>query len=204
MRRTTSWRLRAAVLAGAIVAAQVYATGGHAATAQSGEASARESMRPSAAVAALGQPASAPRSDAVSPNSPTPATVPPVAVFVQALPARVPSGITPTAHQDGHCNRDSLGNGDLCLWYHQNFQGSLADFFFADANLNDNTFITAGSGQHQLVGNNSASDYNYDLWLTARVCTGVSFTGTCADIGPGANGNLDTTFRNNIESFSWH
>ncbi|EIV96583.1 peptidase inhibitor family I36 protein [Frankia sp. QA3] len=106
-------------------------------------------------------------------------------------------------HLDGACNLYSNGDGDLCLWYFQNYGGSHADFFFADNNLNNNTFSSPGFGQGALVGNNSESAWNYDQRLTARVYTGVNSTGTWGIVAPSSGGNFNSTFINNVESFVW-
>jgi hypothetical protein len=103
--------------------------------------------------------------------------------------------------EDGVCHQYSNGFGDLCLWYFQDFGGSLIDLFVQDCNLSDDTFITSGAGQGQTVANNSESDWNYDLVHTARIWTGANCTGTWGDVAPGTGGNLNPIFRNNIEGF---
>ncbi|MCK9895321.1 peptidase inhibitor family I36 protein [Frankia sp. AgB32] len=158
-----------------------------------------------AGVVAVGQPASA-----ASPVN-TSGPVPPAAVSAvgaasaaqTSATARNQGGGVRASHLDGVCNTYSSGYGDLCLWYLQNYTGSHADFYFGDGNLNDNYFNSPGAGQGQRVGNNSESDWNYDRHLTARVFTGVNYTGVAGDIAPYTGGNFNSTFRNNVESFYW-
>ncbi|SNQ45606.1 conserved exported hypothetical protein [Frankia canadensis] len=159
-----------------------------------------------AGIVVAGQPASA-ASDGGSATSggstaPGGVSVPGAASAASTADTRDGGGVS-TKHLDGACNLYSNGDGDLCLWWTQNFTGSRADFFFADNNLNDNTFLTAGGGQGQRVGNNAESVWNYDRHLTAQVWTGVNYTGTAGTVGPNSGGNFTPTFRNNVESFKW-
>jgi hypothetical protein len=156
-----------------------------------------------AGVLTPGRPASATPPGGSSPNVATRSAAPPPVMTSQALPARAAGPVRALAHLDGHCNVDSSGHGDLCLWYHRNFRGSLADFYFPDDDLWDDHFVTVGRGQGYVVSNDSASDFNYDLLNGALVCTGVALMGSCAVIPPNVGGNLDTTYRNQIESFAW-
>ncbi|WP_117212421.1 peptidase inhibitor family I36 protein [Allorhizocola rhizosphaerae] len=106
--------------------------------------------------------------------------------------------------EDGICHQYNNGFGDLCLWYFQDFGGSLIDLFIQDCNLSDDTYITPGGGQGQTVANNAESDWNYDLVHTARLWTGANCTGTWGDVAPGTGGNLSPTFRNNVEGFYFY
>ncbi|MEJ3743698.1 hypothetical protein WEI85_10450 [Actinomycetes bacterium KLBMP 9797] len=165
-----------------------------------------------AAVAAVGvlavaQPVNAEPKGSSSPNAAGSAAAP-AAVVVAGRGAAADKttareGGVSLLHLDGACNQYSDGTGDLCLWWFQNYTGSRADFYFADSNLNDNVFITAGSGQGSPVGNLSESDWNYDLIYGARVCTGINGAGTCGTVPPGSGGNFNSTYRNNVESFTW-
>ena len=158
-----------------------------------------------AAVVALGQPASAAPSGG-SPNTASGTQVAAPVTGAAAGAARAGAGAATalsTMHLDGTCNLYSNGDGDFCLWYLAGLVGSKADFFISDSNLNNNTFVTAGSGQGQVVGNNAESDFNYDLNLGARVCTGTSGSGTCGTVPSNSGGNFNSTYKNNVESFTW-
>ncbi len=109
-----------------------------------------------------------------------------------------------TGNEDGVCHQYSNGFGDLCLWYYQDITGSLIDLFVNDCNLSDDTFITSGAGQGTTVANNAESDWNYDLVHTARLWTGSNCTGTWGDVSPGTGGNLNGSFRNNVEGFYFY
>ncbi len=157
-----------------------------------------------AGVVAVGQPASAATSvNTTGPRPPAPVAGVGAASTTDSSAAARNQGGVRGAELDGVCNTYSSGYGDLCLWYLQNYTGSRADFYFGDSNLNDNTFITPGAGQGARVGNNAESDWNYDRHLTARVYTGVNFTGVAGDIPPYTGGNFTSTFRNNVESLKW-
>ena len=144
-------------------------------------------------------PASAGESKSVNGASIT--AVAPKGTMVQG-PASHTGGVS-VQHLDGVCNQYSSGVGDFCLWYFQNFTGSLADFFVNDCNLNDNFFITAGAGQGQRVGNNAESDWNFDLVFGARVWTGVNCTGTTGVVPQGSGGNFNLTYKNNVEGLQF-
>jgi hypothetical protein len=156
-------------------------------------------------VIALGQPASAAPSGSANTATGAGVAAPAAAAVAGTSPSRTAKGVGTLAalHLDGACNLYSNGDGDFCLWYLAGFVGSKADFFVADSNLNNNTFITAGAGQGQVVGNNAESDFNYDLNLGARVCTGINSTGTCGTVPPNSGGNFNSTYKNNVESFTW-
>jgi hypothetical protein len=114
------------------------------------------------------------------------------------------TGVVTAGHQDAACDVYSPGgDGDFCLWFLSNFVGSYSDFFFADTNLTDNTFLTAGSGQGQTVAANAESDLNADSNLTARVCTGVGQTGSCNIVPPHGFGNFIAPWFNGVRSFLW-
>lgn len=134
----------------------------------------------------------------------TPGATPDVAATdgTKAAASRNLPGVR-AGHLDGACNTYSSGYGDLCLWYLQNYTGSRADFYIADSDLSNNTFLSVGAGQGARVANNSESDWNYDRRLTARVYTGRNFTGVAGSIRPYTGGNFNTTFRNNVESLNW-
>jgi hypothetical protein len=153
-------------------------------------------------VIGLGQAASAAPANT---NTGAGVSAPAAAAVAGTNQARTAKGASTMAamHLDGACNLYSNGDGDFCLWYFAGFVGSKADFFVADSNLNNNTFITAGSGQGAVVGNNSESDFNYDLNLGARVCTGTSGAGTCGTVPSNSGGNFNSTYKNNVESFTW-
>jgi hypothetical protein len=147
---------------------------------------------------------------AVAPS--TRSITPPAAQLRQgvAAPAKKSLSTTgaPTAqlHQDAFCDQFSNGTGDLCLWWGSAARGvfgSMSDFYFADSDLFDNVFLTAGLGQGSTVANNSESTCNRDLIYTAWVYTGVNFTGTSGYVAPGVCGDFTSTFKNNVESLSW-
>jgi hypothetical protein len=146
-----------------------------------------------------------------SANAPAARPVPAAAMHVHSTPApasRTAAGSSVGAitagHLDGACDVYSPGgDGDFCLWFLSNFVGSYADFFFADTNLTDNTFLTPGSGQGATVAANAESDLNADSNLTARVCTGAGQTGSCNIVPPHGFGNFIAPWRNGVVSFLW-
>jgi hypothetical protein len=101
------------------------------------------------------------------------------------------------------CYAYSDGTGDLCLWYLQSYAGSRGGFYNNDANLNDDVFVTAGSGQYSHIGNNAESVWNYDHYWTAWLATSPNFTGSIGYVKPYTGGNLSSTYKNNTESFYW-
>jgi Peptidase inhibitor family I36 len=108
--------------------------------------------------------------------------------------------VTPDADQDGACNTYGNGDGDFCYWFSTNFVGSMSDFFFSDANLGNNIFLTPGLGLGQVVANDSESALNADSNLAVIVFTGANFSGTAGFINPRQFGNFNSTFTNNVES----
>jgi len=114
-----------------------------------------------------------------------------------------PGSVGTDDHQDGACNSLANGDGDFCFWFSTNFVGSLSDFFFSDANLGNNTFLTPGLGLGAVVANNSESALNADTRLSVLVYTGTNFTGTAGVVRPRQFGNFNATFVNNVESFEF-
>jgi hypothetical protein len=112
-------------------------------------------------------------------------------------------GAARTQHLDGFCNAYADRTGDLCLWYFQNYQGSYVDFYSNDSNLNDNVFLSPGTGQGANAANNSESDWNYDSTYTAWVCTEINYGGLCGPIPPNSGGNFNDSYRNNVASLYW-
>ena len=101
------------------------------------------------------------------------------------------------------CSAYSDGHGDLCLWYFSNFTGSRTGFLRNDANLSDDRFVSAGSGQGQTVTNNAESAWNYDRFVTAWAATSPNFGGSNGFISPNSGGNFTATYKNNTESIFW-
>jgi Peptidase inhibitor family I36 len=134
--------------------------------------------------------------------------LPPAAQLRQGRPApgarSVPGGpLSQAVSFDGVCDRYANGTGELCLWWLLDFHGGLYDTFDDDATLFDNRFIVPAPGGGQVVANNTESVYNNDLVYTARVFTGVNYTGAHGTLAPAASGNLTSTFINNIESVEY-
>ncbi len=119
---------------------------------------------------------------------------------VATLKTGARGSVSPLANQDGACNSLSNGDGDFCYWFSTNFVGSLSDFFFSDANLGNNIFLTPGLGLGQPVANNSESALNADSFLSVLVFTGANFSGTAGIVQPRQFGNFNATFVNNVES----
>lgn len=109
-------------------------------------------------------------------------------------------GMTRLYPKDGICEVYSNGYGELCLYWGANFTGSMTDFFYNDANLHDDTFLSAGTGKGSTVANNSLSAFNADAYTTAHVCTDVNYYGSCGYISPATGGNLASTYALNVES----
>lgn len=116
---------------------------------------------------------------------------------------RSTTGPLGAANQDGACNSEANGDGDFCLWFSTNFVGSLSDFFNSDTNLGNNNFLTPGLGLGSPVANNAESALNADTSLSVLVFTGTGFTGAGGLVSPRQFGNFNTTFVNNVESFSF-
>jgi Peptidase inhibitor family I36 len=103
------------------------------------------------------------------------------------------------AAQDGVCDV-----GDLCLYFlpaNKGF-GSAYDNTHNDPNLNNNRFISSGLGAGVTVGNNASAYWNRDPSTTARVCTGVNYTG-CTDLPRNTAGTLPGGFGDDVESVYW-
>lgn len=130
---------------------------------------------------------------------------------VSGGPAGVPSDAKPSAPPsragsvsaryvgDGLC--DAYGYyGELCLYYLRDYRGSRSDFYLRDPSLWNNWFIAAGSGQGQVVANNSESFWNRDRVRSWWVYTGANYTGVRGLVRPGQYGNFSSTFINNVDS----
>lgn len=125
-----------------------------------------------------------------------------------AMPAAGAPGVRPdlggaaggaavAGHLDGQCDP-----GDLCLWYGA-FEGSVADFYNSDGDLNDNVFLSPGAGQGTVVANNSESARNYDSSWTAWLCTGTSGQGMCVAVRPNHSVLLSGDIQDGVESIIW-
>jgi hypothetical protein len=139
-----------------------------------------------------------------APASPQPA-VAPARGPAPAVTVKIggPGSVGTDDNQDGACNSFANGDGDFCFWFSTNFVGSLSDFFFSDANLGNNTFLTPGLGLGAVVANNSESALNADSNLSVLVFTGTNFSGTAGIVRPRQFGNFNATFANNVESFEF-
>jgi hypothetical protein len=116
---------------------------------------------------------------------------------------RASSAARPNLTTGDACSAYSDGHGDLCMWYFSNYNGSNTGFLRSDYNLNDDHFVSAGSGQNSLVTNNAESVWNYDHYTTAYVATSPGFTGSIGYIRPWTGGNFSSTYSNNVESLYW-
>lgn len=100
--------------------------------------------------------------------------------------------------KDGICDP-----GEFCLYYNSskyNF-GSLHDYQADDPYLFDDTFISPGRGQGQIVANNAAAYWNRSPG-TVYVYTLGQFGGTVGSIPPGLpRRDFSLGYKNNVESF---
>jgi hypothetical protein len=117
-------------------------------------------------------------------------------------------------------------NGDCepleaCFWYHPNYQGSMVDILvgnspdpdgtFPPAGFNEyddishynDKFLTAGSGQHQLLINNAASALNKDSFFYLSIYANKRCTGAHIQIPPNHSHPDLNNIRNNNESHCW-
>lgn len=117
-----------------------------------------------------------------------------------AVVASSARALAPLASQDGACDV-----GDVCQYYltSQSGFGSKYDTAHNDPNLNNNRFISIGSGRLSIVGNNSEFIWNRDPRTSVIICTGANYTGTCGTVGPNVSGNLTATYKNQVESLYW-
>ena len=122
----------------------------------------------------------------------------------------LPSAISATGRHPGmarvNASQDgSVDVGDLGLWYYDSSHGygSFYDTAHNDNWLFNNHFISSGAGQGSVVANNSEFAWNRDPHTTVIVCTGYNYTGSCATIAPNVYGNLNSTYRDNVESVYW-
>jgi hypothetical protein len=111
--------------------------------------------------------------------------------------------VSATAATYRNCYLYSNGTGDLCSWWNTNYGQSRGGNYYADANWLDNYFVTAGYGQWSSMNNNSASAYNYDSYLTARVYTGANGTGYWKVLSPKYGQNHQYPFYLTISSNYW-
>ncbi len=118
------------------------------------------------------------------------------------VPGGAPAASRNLTTGDG-CSSYSDGHGDLCLWYFSSYSGSATGFLRNDANLADDKFVGAGTGQGSLVTNNAESGWNYDRFATVYVATSPGYTGSVGYISPWSGGNLNSTYKNNVESIYW-
>jgi hypothetical protein len=144
----------------------------------------------------VGAPASAVPS---SHSKPGPAAAPSAVRPPAPVAPKRTTGLAPAIpNQDGVCNFD-----ELCLWYFENFQGSMSDFAFTTPHLAGFRFLSAGFGQGQPVTNNSESVFNTDDEFSVSVCVNDNLVGPCGLLQPGQSGNFTASFRNNVESFNF-
>ncbi|WP_283133302.1 hypothetical protein [Rhizohabitans arisaemae] len=112
--------------------------------------------------------------------------------------ALVKSSSSIMANQDGICS-----GGEICFAAQSVGNQSLSDFSTNDANLNNNQYLSPGVNRGLTVGNTARWAWNYDSVRTAVICTGVNYTGSCAGIPPNSGGQLNVTYRANVESVYW-
>lgn len=104
---------------------------------------------------------------------------------------------------DGICEGDPQ-LGELCVSYtYPMFTGSIADFLWADCNLQDNVFLSPGTGQGQVVAGNIKGAINLDGSYAAQFWTQPNCTGDSGVLPPGNSlfnpGNTPTPWK----SFTW-
>ncbi|QCX81486.1 hypothetical protein C9F11_39520 [Streptomyces sp. YIM 121038] len=99
------------------------------------------------------------------------------------------------AGADGVCQ-----SGEWCLYYGSYLNGSLRDYSGADANYNNDSFVSGGLGRFQTVANNARSGLNANGFSYVQAFTGPSFTGTRGYAAPGAFGTLASPYFANLES----
>ncbi|GAA2427059.1 peptidase inhibitor family I36 protein [Streptomyces glaucus] len=108
------------------------------------------------------------------------------------------------ADRDGVCN-----TGELCYFFNSDYQGSRSDFFYNDANLVDNKFLSTGAGQGQVVKNNAAGGFNYETSLAVTVWYNSNYNnGTYdgrSDTLPAATGDgrFDNVYNENASHNFW-
>jgi hypothetical protein len=161
------------------------------------------SIAAAGAVAAATLPANASDKGDTSSSRVTARTVTGAAIAGHHAAPKVSTGVGAQLRTGDVCSAYGDGHGDLCLWYFSNFAGSRTGFLRNDANLADDTFVSAGSGQGQTVTNNAESAWNYDHFTTVWVATSPGFGGSNGFISPNSGGNLNATYKNNSESIFW-
>jgi hypothetical protein len=111
-----------------------------------------------------------------------------------------PAAAKVLASQDGYCDV-----GDVCLYYFsaQRGYGSLYDTGHNDPYLFNNHFISSGSGQGSVVGNNAEAVWNRDPHTTVWLCTGTYSTGSCGYVAPNSYGTLGSTWFDKTQSLTW-
>ena len=107
-----------------------------------------------------------------------------VTMFVGATPANAATG-----------KNGVVEVGEFGMYYLQNFQGYVFDLFVSDSNFANDVFPGTGVS----ANNNTESDWNRDSFYW-HVFTGASYTGSHGCVAPGASGNFNLTYKNNVES----
>lgn len=91
---------------------------------------------------------------------------------------------------------------EACLYYDGNHSGSMRDYFFGQADLAGDVFLSAGDGKGKPVKNDAASAQNRDPDLFVCVYYNENFSGPSDQIPRNGWENLDQTW-NNDASLGW-
>lgn len=85
--------------------------------------------------------------------------------------------------------------GELGLYYWSNLGRPVFDLYYSDPDFSNDYF----PGTTIPADNNTRSAWNRDTY-TWRVCTGYYYGGSCGNISPGAYGNFNATYWDNVSS----
>ncbi|MFE5211265.1 peptidase inhibitor family I36 protein [Streptomyces sp. NPDC056600] len=108
------------------------------------------------------------------------------------------------ADRDGSCN-----TGELCYYFNTGYAGSRSDFFYNDANLADNTYLSTGNGKGQVVKNNAAGGFNFETYLHVSIWYNSNFnngtyTGRSDTLPAGTgDGQFDNVYNENASHSFW-
>ncbi|MEU3604918.1 hypothetical protein AB0E83_05595 [Streptomyces sp. NPDC035033] len=117
-----------------------------------------------------------------------------VALGTLAVGALVTAAPASAANKDG-----SLDYNEFALFYEDGQHDSWTDFFYDEALLNNDRFLTAGIGSGQIVDNNAESYFNYDN-VTWHVYTGSYANGVEGWIPRETLGDFSSNFTNQVSS----
>jgi hypothetical protein len=94
--------------------------------------------------------------------------------------------------------------GNMCYFWASDYQGSQGGLSWPEDDLNPWTFVTAGSGAGERIGNNSGSGHNRDSKCRVTIYANRTWTGANLTLTENNSNRTLGVVNNDNESQLWH